>query len=66
MFVEFFGDSYFLAWCALWLFWVVVPLFAITFRAINRILRTIRIIFRGWPPKHLDADGDFYVKPDTD
>lgn len=25
----------------------------------NRVLRTIRIWVWGWPPSHLDADGDF-------
>ena len=24
-----------------------------------RMLRTINIAVRGWPPSHLDADGDF-------
>jgi len=24
----------------------------------NRLLRTIKVLFRGWPPEHLDADGD--------
>jgi len=27
-----------------------------------RPLRTINILFRGWPPEHLDADGDFKTK----
>jgi hypothetical protein len=26
---------------------------------INRTFRTIKVLFRGWPPVHLDADGDF-------
>jgi hypothetical protein len=25
----------------------------------GRILRSINIAIRGWPPGHLDADGDF-------
>ena len=29
------------------------------FRLCNRILRTIKVIARGWPPEHIDADGDF-------
>jgi hypothetical protein len=58
-YLQFFGDSYFLAWCALWLFWAVLPLAQIGFMIINRILRTIKVIFRGWPPEHLDADGDW-------
>lgn len=27
-------------------------------RGFSRFLRTINILFRGWPPTHLDADGD--------
>ena len=61
---EFFSDYPFIAWCALWLGW---PAFRLTtvlanlvlFRLPNRILRTIKVLFRGWPPEHLDADGDF-------
>lgn len=26
---------------------------------INRIFRTMNIWMRGWPPPHLDADGDW-------
>jgi len=29
------------------------------FRIINRLLRTIKVCIRGWPPAHIDADGDF-------
>jgi len=25
----------------------------------NRILRTIKVLFRGWPQEHVDADGDW-------
>ena len=62
-YVEFFGGSYFLAWCSLWLFWMIVPIFALVFKLVNRILRSINIALRGWPPVHLDADGDF-LKPE--
>lgn len=30
----------------------------------NRILRTIKVCNQGWPPSHLDADGDW--KPEGD
>lgn len=57
----------FLAWCALWLVWGFIALamaaFDVSFRLLNRILRTIKVCVRGWPPAHLDADGDF--KPTT-
>ncbi len=29
-----------------------------TFKLLNRLLRSINIAIRGWPPAHLDADGD--------
>jgi hypothetical protein len=32
---------------------------ALAFRVVNRILRTVKVAVRGWPPPHLDADGDF-------
>ncbi len=25
----------------------------------NRVLRTIKVCVKGWPPAHLDADGDW-------
>lgn len=28
-------------------------------RIVNRVLRSVNIALRGWPPAHLDADGDF-------
>lgn len=24
-----------------------------------KLLRSLNVLFRGWPPAHLDADGDF-------
>jgi len=30
-----------------------------------RILRSINIATRGWPPEHLDADGDFKPEKET-
>jgi hypothetical protein len=33
-------------------------------KIVVRMLRTINIIFRGWPPAHLDADGDWQPMPD--
>jgi hypothetical protein len=54
----------FLAFCELWLIGCIVHL-AITFsfKTINRFLRTVRIWRAGWPPAHLDADGDFKPEP---
>lgn len=52
----FWSEHWFLAWCALWLCWPVVALPSFV---INRVLRTIKVVCRGWPPAHLDADGDW-------
>ncbi len=61
---DFFNEHWFLAWCALWLCWPAASLVgAIFFRLPNRILRTIKVLVRGWPPAHLDADGDIIPAP---
>jgi hypothetical protein len=31
----------------------------LTFRPFNRWIRSRNIASKGWPPPHLDADGDF-------
>lgn len=41
---------------------VVTAPFRYAFRAYNRTLRSRNIQARGWPPAHLDADGDFKKK----
>lgn len=65
-FNQFLTDHWFLAWCALWLgwgaCWVAVVMIEVGFRVFNRIMRTINIAIRGWPPTHLDADGDWKEK----
>ena len=38
--------------------WVVVQPFHYLFLILNRRQRSINIKERGWPPSHLDADGD--------
>ncbi len=30
-----------------------------SFLFVNRTLRTVKVLVRGWPPPHLDADGDW-------
>lgn len=50
-FWDFWNAHPFIAWCALWLLWAVFALAV-------QVLRTIRVLFRGWPPPGLDADGD--------
>ena len=65
--LEFASEHWFLTWCALWLIWGAVWLVAVAILAvrfvINRILRTIKVSIRGWPPSHLDADGDWKPLP---
>lgn len=34
------------------------------FRCWNRLMRHLNVRKHGWPPAHLDADGDF--KPDSE
>ena len=60
---QFFDNHGFIAWCALWLCWPAIWFSYLAFRFVvfttpNCILRTIKVLFRGWPPAHLDADGD--------
>lgn len=62
-FWEFWHAHPFLAWCALWLIWAVVPLTQSTFLIVNRVLRSVKVLCRGWPPPHLDADGDWRPLP---
>lgn len=32
-----------------------------TLRIITRTLRCMMVLSRGWPPEHLDADGDYVI-----
>lgn len=65
--LDFAANHPFLFWCALWLAWLplLLPFAAlnVTFRLVNRLLRTIKVACRGWPPEHLDADGNFRELP---
>ena len=58
-FWDFWDAHWFLAWCALWLAWGAISLISMSFKLISRMLRSINIAIRGWPPEHLDADGDW-------
>ncbi len=40
--------------------WITVPLH-IAFKFWNRFMRMLMIRKHGWPPDHLDGDGDFAV-----
>lgn len=56
------ADHWFLVWCSLWLVWpaawVPVALATLISNLFVRVLRAIVVLIRGWPPAHLDADGD--------
>ena len=64
---EFWGEHWFLAWSALWLLWGIiwlpVALVSVAAKLINRVFRTINVACRGWPPAHLDSDGDWKPTP---
>ena len=52
-------------------FWVFIGCYSLItivlyyiFRIFNRILRVITTSINGWPPEHLDSDGDFKSKED--
>lgn len=49
----------FLFWCSLWLVWAIVPIFTLSAALLNYLLRSLNIWFRGWPPEHLNANGNF-------
>jgi hypothetical protein len=43
-----------------WLtFFIVYMLVELVFKIWNRFMRHLNIRSKGWPPEHLDADGDF-------
>lgn len=46
--------------------WVTVSIASQPFRFFNRWMRSRNIAARGWPPAHLDADGDFKPEPETE
>lgn len=62
-FLKLAGTNPFLAFCVLWLIGCIA---GVIFKIVNRILRTIRVARAGWPPPHLDADGDWKPAEETD
>jgi hypothetical protein len=56
-FWKFWYDSPFLSLMAIW--GTCELLTNIFFRLPNRVIRHLNIRKHGWPPEHLDADGDF-------
>lgn len=57
-------------WCAFGLALIVLSAFVTPFRCAlliyNRRRRSMNIIAKGWPPAHLDADGDWMARPETE
>jgi len=45
------------------LVWVVGCTIAVIGKVISRLYRTVMVCVRGWPPSHLDADGDWKPEP---
>lgn len=66
-FYAFASEHWFLTWCALWLawgpIWLTMQVVGLTYKLISRVLRLLIVAIRGWPPHHLDADGDWKPLP---
>lgn len=45
--------------------WVVIIVCVTICAVMRRLLRTINIVARGWPPPHVDADGDIVEDDNT-
>ena len=65
-FWDFWNLHPFLAWCALWLVWGVIPIAGMVLSLFIRTYRVVMVGVRGWPPGHLDADGDWKPAPKAD
>jgi len=46
--------------------WPITILVNKFFILLSRVLRTINITTQGWPPDHLDADGDAYITDESE
>jgi hypothetical protein len=64
--VNFHQFIYDLPWLAAFLACLLFVTFGRLVNLCSRILRTINVALRGWPPTHLDADGDFKIERDQD
>lgn len=65
--LAFAGEHWFLTFCAIWLvwgvFWIAALLIGTAKSLIIRAYRLVAVLLRGWPPAHLDADGDWKPEP---
>lgn len=68
--LKFADDHWFILWCFGFLAWAPVWLAAVLIGLVRSLyIRTCRLLvvaLRGWPPAHLDADGDWKPNPKTD
>ena len=55
MILEFAGNH---PWLAAWVAYLAFLVAVWPFRLVNRCIRHANIKAQGWPPAHLDADGD--------
>lgn len=63
-FLEWCGRHWFLALVGMYLGYCIIRLpFSLAATLYRRALRTLMVALRGWPPEHLDADGDW--KPES-
>lgn len=56
--LSFAGDHPVLTFCLAYIVGEVIV------RSIVRVTRSINVAIRGWPPAHLDADGDWKPEPE--
>lgn len=61
--IAFAGEHWFLAWCLLWLLWAPYLTLCLAVKLAARTCRLLMVALRGWPPQHLDADGDWKPQP---
>lgn len=54
------GEHWFLTFVAMVLMYGVAW---IAFYSLRRSLRALMVVCRGWPPEHLDAEGDWKPNP---
>lgn len=59
--LKFVGEHWFLTFIALCF---VYGLGLTALRLVIRLFRMIKVLVRGWPPSHLDADGDWKPQPE--
>lgn len=65
--VEFTATSPFLATTlAFWVLVIAYFLVVVVARLFGRVLRMVMVALHGWPPAHLDADGDWRPAPKGD